>query len=341
MRGSLRLVLALAVSVSAIGAVFLSVIFLRGDKEETVEDWSLEARALCWPRENEDAMNAVRAMNLPTGLDVAVGLGTEAAYSPDGKMIAFAGFQREVGYDLYLINRDGTGLKKLGVTTQTISPANPNWSPDGKSLVYESLVYESGKFNDPKKGIFTVKIDGAKVTQITRPGEGVFDTYPKWSPDGGQIAFLRYGYSKTDQGYTSTNSLISLVKADGTGAKFVDIITTSSLLDVLQISSYSGFQPAWSPDGKTLAFAAALPAVNGHTYWLYLVKPGEKAARALGSDERVYYPIWSKDGKMLTYSGKQNYSTDAHWLVTVATGAKVDVTERCLQEKYPRPQPRP
>jgi len=58
---------------------------------------------------------------------------------------------------------------------------DPSPSPDGKRLVYISMV--SGK-----EQLFTMNIDGSKSAQLTRDGADHED--PSWSPDGNQIAFV-------------------------------------------------------------------------------------------------------------------------------------------------------
>jgi TolB protein len=58
-----------------------------------------------------------------------------AAWSPDGLQIAFYS-DRAGNNDLYLVNRDGRGLRQL--TSNKAPDSEPSWSPDGSTLVFLS-----------------------------------------------------------------------------------------------------------------------------------------------------------------------------------------------------------
>ncbi|RME43238.1 MAG: hypothetical protein D6796_13390, partial [Caldilineae bacterium] len=60
---------------------------------------------------------------------------TAPALSPDGKRVAFMS-NREDNWDIYVINIDGSGLKRL--TTDAAQDGLPVWSPDGKAIAFVS-----------------------------------------------------------------------------------------------------------------------------------------------------------------------------------------------------------
>ena len=75
------------------------------------------------------------AMKLTTG--AFSGLGDRgAAWSPDGKRVAFYS-DRAGSSALYLVNYNGTGLRKL-TDDKTAADSQPSWSPDGTTLVFLS-----------------------------------------------------------------------------------------------------------------------------------------------------------------------------------------------------------
>ena len=94
--------------------------------------------------------------------------------------------------------------------------------------------------------LFTMSTDGTNERQITKPPDDSIDSFPDWSPDGKQVAFHR---EFTDRPYE-----VHVVNADGSDEHQVDsggppIGPPNGLAEEAQ--------PAWSPDGKTLAFTWA------------------------------------------------------------------------------------
>lgn len=68
----------------------------------------------------------------PTNVIASPGLDGEPAWSPDGAKLAFAS-DRDGAPQVYVANRDGSGVVKLTTKARSFTPA---WSPDGRRLVY-------------------------------------------------------------------------------------------------------------------------------------------------------------------------------------------------------------
>jgi Tol biopolymer transport system component/imidazolonepropionase-like amidohydrolase len=140
-----------------------------------------------------------------------------ARVSPDGATVAF-----DVYAMLWLMPVAGGPARRL--TDDIFEIAQPDWSPDGKSLIFQS--YRDGNFH-----VWTIGADGAGLKQLTR---GAFDCRePRYSPDGRKIAF------SSDRGGRYGVHVLDL--ASGTITPF---------------SSGPGdeFEPSWSPDGQSIAF---------------------------------------------------------------------------------------
>lgn len=106
------------------------------------------------------------------------GLQYNAAWSPDGKYIAYVGTFGYRSAEIYLINPDGSG--RLQLTRNEARDLLPAWSPDSSRIAYVSDT--SGDYE-----IWVMKASGSEPKQLTRsPG---LDSRPTWSPDGKQIAF--------------------------------------------------------------------------------------------------------------------------------------------------------
>src|SRR6185437_12570991 len=98
---------------------------------------------------------------------------------------------------LYLINADGSQLTQLA-ETQTGSNWSPNWSPDGKQIVFVSD--RSGRPN-----LYAIDAGGSNLRRLT---SSAGDDSPRWSHDGQHIVFV----SRRDG-----NAEIYLMNADGSG----------------------------------------------------------------------------------------------------------------------------
>jgi len=118
-----------------------------------------------------DGTNLVEYIDRPATADF------NGQWSPDGNRILFVS-NRDGNYNLYVINIDKTGLKRL-----TFNPAadhNPCWSPDGNRIAFVSD--RSGNME-----IYVMDADGSSVVRLTdSPG---YDSSPAWSPSGDRIVF--------------------------------------------------------------------------------------------------------------------------------------------------------
>jgi TolB protein len=128
------------------------------------------------------------------------GGGESPAWSPDGKRIAFMSTRTGNQYDIYLMNADGSGIRRL--TTSPNEDGWPAWSPDGKTIAYSNGP-SLGKWN-----IWLMSNDGTHKRVLVRFAGDTGAGYPNWSPDGQLVIFSAYS-QKTGRGG------IYLVDADG------------------------------------------------------------------------------------------------------------------------------
>lgn len=127
------------------------------------------------------------------------GFDAAPVWSPDGTRIAFVS-NRAGGFpELYLMNADGTGVKRL--TTNSLIDGNPSWSPDGTRLVFERCC-ENGTSD-----LVTIDVTTRSEVNVT-PSASSQEFDPSWSPDGTRIAYDAF---EVGQG----NIDIWVVNADG------------------------------------------------------------------------------------------------------------------------------
>lgn len=106
-----------------------------------------------------------------TGQFLATGSNYEAAWSPDGKKIAFVSGKEDE--DIYVMNTDGS--KRTRLTDEV--PGNdhwpPTWSPDGTRIAFTS--------DSPRGGeIYVMNSDGSGLTKLT--DDSAYDSFPAWRP---------------------------------------------------------------------------------------------------------------------------------------------------------------
>jgi Tol biopolymer transport system component len=106
------------------------------------------------------------------------------SWSPDGNRLVFVSDRDQREGDLYIVNRDGTGLTRL--TDDALSEADPAWSPDGDHIAFVATTDPRGH----RGNIFVIGVDGSDRQQLT--DEPTDKQQPVWSPDGSRIAFQAF-----------------------------------------------------------------------------------------------------------------------------------------------------
>ena len=189
--------------------------------------------------------------------------------SPDGKKLAFA-----TEGSIWVapipgkVDPDITGTPVR--ITEPIDAHNAlntlSWSGDGKWLAFNT-------FSD---GIWVVPSTGGEVKKIpVQPAGNAFRRRLSLSPDGKILAF------KDD------NGIFSLSVEGG---------------KVERLTDSSGQQPAFSPDGKRLAYVESSRVKNGYesSVWMINLRGGTpiKIGHYIGS---IRGPVWSPDGTMISF----------------------------------------
>ncbi len=137
---------------------------------------------------NRNGVNRLYELNVKNlkAVEIAIegfdGTPIFARYSPDGNLIAFSASVGESEPNLYLVDSSGKNLRQ--VTSYNFRSLYPDWSPDGKRLVF----FSRHETNNEDDEIYTINLDGSEIERLTNWPKHNF--CPRWSPDGRKIAYV-------------------------------------------------------------------------------------------------------------------------------------------------------
>ena len=202
-----------------------------------------------------------------------------ADWSLDQKQIAY---ERDKDGFPVIINFDGTNKDLLNLPS--FGKASPdvwdmNFSPDGKKLAFTHVDFWA---DPPSPAVFIYDLSSKQLSQLTSDKAGCFNA--GWSPNGQEILV-------TCNMEWESPSIIHILSASNPGQSYGH----------LALSSCN--DPAWSPDGKLIAFVCrqgidrvGLFVINSDGTNLHEIKLED-----LGGLSHVGLPTWSPNGTQIIY----------------------------------------
>ncbi len=239
--------------------------------------------------------------------------------------------------NLWTINSDGSGLNavtQLPGTAVGADSREPQWSPDGTKIVYDSGRALDGSLNasvGAAINIWVSNADGSGSTPLTQMTVYAPCWGPAWSPDGTKIAYFSWrGLDGSNSSSTPNGTRnIWVMNADGSNNHPVTQLTavgTDSYYarwspDSTRVAYYSGRALDGSDSGNGQNFAQNIWIVNADGSGSIAVTQNSPSA---GNQDAW----WSKDGSVLVFFGGGNiYSvhTDGTALTQLTTGNALNI----------------
>lgn len=171
----------------------------------------------------------------------------QPAWSPDGARIAFVS-DREGRPNLWVMDADGAHLARL--TSDAAADSGPAWSPDGTRIAFS----RGSEFAAPDLRLdgrlHVVGADGTGATRVTAERElagwpvSYGESGPAWSPDGTTLAYGVFDQDCSPELMGCVDFWVGVVALDGG-------------IDAWPGAAWTlgAGEPAWSPDGRRIAFA--------------------------------------------------------------------------------------
>ena len=216
---------------------------------------------------NTDGSNVTRLHGQP-------GSGGAPSFSPDGRRIAFSsnlgGFPH-IDQQIDVMNADGSNATRLTGLPGICD--NPKFSPDGRKIVFDVTAFD----NDLDRQIYVIDSDGSNVRRLTNLPAA--NSAPSFSPDGRKIAFASLSA-------TGGGSGIYVMNADGS-----HVTHLTSVRNVPPFGYGGESSPAYSPDGRRIAFSSHTP--EGFRRQIYLVDAdGSNLVRLTKPPGQSWYPAF-------------------------------------------------
>jgi len=215
-------------------------------------------------------------------------------FSPDNSQIVFCS-KRSGNWDIYVM--DVSGGPTVQITSSTAHEIHPSWSPDGKYLVYCRLSEQSGRWE-----MWTTEVEDMSVRNFI--GYGLF---PEWSPDP---ADPKIAYQKARERGSRLFGIWTIDFDNGEGRRPTEIVSAANA---------AAIGPAWSADGKMLAFATVLnpDQFEGKTpswsdVWVVNVD-GSNKVNVTNGEYANLQPTWGPGGQVYFVSNRSGI--DNVWVV--------------------------
>jgi Tol biopolymer transport system component len=207
-----------------------------------------------------------------------VNVGRGMSWSPDAKLIAFCGVDREKRTGIFLLGVESGDIELL-VALETLPPNyDPTWSPDSKVVAYGH-----------KNNVHVVNIEDGRLKKLTdspeKPGPDGYVGRPVFAADGRSVAYLT---GQVKDGKPIEKILMTTID----GRETREVFRTEDMKRTINIFDLS-------PDGRHIVFTPGDKEV-----WYAPIGEGEPFKIGdisnVGDDAWAWMPKWSPKGDAIS-----------------------------------------
>jgi dipeptidyl aminopeptidase/acylaminoacyl peptidase len=290
--------------------------------------------------------------------------------SPDGQWVAYTVRTKMLKEDkneqrLWMVSTHGGDA--IPLTAEGVSSMHPRWSPDGKYISFLSA-RDGGK-----NQVWLLDRRGGEAVRLTETAQGVDDF--EWSPDSTRLVLILRDPKPEDleaaknkekpaapatppKPKTPPPFVIDRLQFKRDTVGYLDrrrthlYVFNVSAKTTTQITSsdFDDTEPAWSPDGKSLAFTSnrSMPdpdAAYNSDIWVISADNTDKGAHPTqvttnpGPDSS---PTWSPDSKWIAYVSEIDphlyYYNTRHLAIAPAVGGQAKVLTLAFDRSVRRPR---
>jgi len=191
--------------------------------------WSPDQRTIAFTS-YRGATAGLYLRNIYEGTETPVatkGTSYSAAFSPDGKKLAFSSSMAEDGNtDIFVMDLETRKIKRL--TFNAATETAPSWSPTGREIAFTTDRLGTG---NPQ--IYVMDAEGSNVRKVSFGGN--YHDSPAWAPTSERIAFVS--------------------RVDNTYDIYVLNLRTNQISKLTENRAFTE-SPSWSPDGRHVVFSS-------------------------------------------------------------------------------------
>ena len=287
--------------------------------------------------------------------------------SPDGQWVAYTVRTKMLKEDknetrIWMVSTHGGD--PIPMTAEAVSSGHPRWSPDNKYLAFTSA-RDGGKSQ-----VWFINRLGGEAVKLTDIQQGVGDF--EWSPDSTRLVLVIQDPKPEDADANKEKEeekpaakhkvqpplVIDRLQFKEDRIGYLDrrrdhlYVFEVEKKTVRQITSgdYDDSEPAWSPDGKNLAFTSnrSTPdpdATRDSNIWVVAADNADKGAhltQLTTNPAPDSQPAWSPDGKWITYVTELDphlfYYSTRHLAIIPSAGGEAKVLTLAFDRNVRRPR---